>query len=425
MKKSERTFFISIATLIVVAFAIYSLRKSKADKQYVLTETSALIGLSIDDIILANPDRLVPKSGTEAPKDSAEKKVDVLKVIWNSGVDIPSKLYFSALAAQPQTFYSLQPIKNYDKWLKMLTDDLLLDVELLDSAAQLQKLHINAYVDLLFDQEHFLMRISAKKDLDFDRMRELLHDKEQWVHLKDKIEVPELLKKQQLYYYDLAGEQSFYANLSTGKIQFHASHKLKQPLADTIQARDIANEADILVFWNSLPWGEIPLLDNYVAKYTGIKENRLAKGYGGYMDLVVKADSTLQLDTIVAYEYDENFNSIATEAVQETYIPIIENAWKASGKVVSALPKKLFYQFHSRAFDGLTINSTDTIGEPILSFKPQSPLYLYADIGRWPATWRIGIFNRLATQKLVIRLDSKISKDNRLELEGELSFIEK
>ncbi|MGO3654923.1 MAG: hypothetical protein ACTJFN_11190, partial [Sphingobacterium sp.] len=85
----------------------------------------------------------------------------------------------------------------------------------------------------------------------------------------------------------------------------------------------------------------------------GLPLDRLDSYLGNYIEIRLGGNQVVQTDTIISYDYDENFDMIESETRQETIVPELNVRMKASPHLLAHLPEKMIYKFHKDSQNGL------------------------------------------------------------------------
>ncbi|WP_165748911.1 hypothetical protein [Cellulophaga sp. Z1A5H] len=157
----------------------------------------------------------------------------------------------------------------------------------------------------------------------------------------------------------------------------------------------------------------------------------LVKKTTGVLSLAVKG-TTMQTDSIVTYEYDDNFNKVATVAVQEKEAPLLylsmasdttlKNYFKEQGAIENGILKALpMYSFYENDTTSLMSFSTQK-GAVINPLKTGSYFFsLSANFKSLQEDLKIPKADKLAALLKTIRINAQQLEGNKIVLEGNLT----
>lgn len=420
MRKLLRNTIIAIATILIVAIAIYTIRENKADKQYILQNSESLIGLSLDDIFLSNLSVLLPKT-IERTRDST-KSDKLFNKIWNSGLAIPAKLYFTTLQGSTSKLYTIQKIRNWENWITTLHQ---FDQKIDTLADSYYFFKFDKNIAIVFDREHILFELAIGQQTDSEILRQLLKNKERWQMVKNitSSKLTSGLKTEHLFYYHFKKEHFLGGQIVNKELALEGIYKSQHNLADMNSIRRIDEKSNALIFWSSLYWDEMPRLAPFFEKFLNINTEQIAQSYKNYMDFVIKTKTVVQKDTVISYDYDENFNSIAKEEVQKTQVPLIEFTLKGEKEFLQTIPQEIFYNFYKTSKGQFQLHSTEQGTLKTLKFEQNKmPFYFYTDFTLWPTISRVGAIAYLVQEKVKIEIQTSVKSKKELKIKAKIDF---
>ena len=390
--------------------AAYFYRKNQAAKQLVPSNSQALLSISLDDILLEHWNDLFKNWGRDSSADSSSWPS--LADYWNAGLAHPAEIYFFTLAEHEGSLYSIQRITDSTKWRVFWAE------------------HApgSGYLQALADGEYVLFRLGMQKDeRPDDDLQAILTNWQNWTAVAN-LKLPQPPSGADLCYQKVDGSLSLFATLHEQNIKLSGNWRLQQALAkDQLPgAREIPSAGQtFLSFRNAIPLTETPWIGAALYKLAGIDSLALQEAGVGYVDLFIAQQMTTQQDTVLVYDYDENFNSIEKQEVRKISVPLIESAWKGDERLRALLPDKLFYAFHKQySHDGLLFLSTVQNDSLAATYTSESaPLHIQLNFAQVPAVWAKGAMETLRMKQVNLDLQGKLEEDGReLTLQGKLSY---
>ncbi|WP_158974871.1 hypothetical protein [Cellulophaga sp. L1A9] len=166
-------------------------------------------------------------------------------------------------------------------------------------------------------------------------------------------------------------------------------------------------------------------------KKNNIDVGTLVEKTTGVLSLAIKG-TTQQTDSIVTYEYDDNFEKVETVAVQEKEAPLIylsiasdttlKTYFKKQGTIENGVLKALpMYSFYESDTTSLLSFSTQK-GAVINTMKTGSYFFsISAEFDRLQEDLKISKADKLAEILKSLRINAQQLEDNKVVLEGNLS----
>lgn len=426
MKRTLRIFAMLLVITAGSIVALYLVRKNNTFHPYVHPNSQAVMSISVDDLMLDNLDQLFKRRtvDTVAP---VSRLLDI-KNWWRAGVGIPAQIHFFTLPDNPFTFYTIQEIKNLEKWDAFLKEYLTGPAQIIEQAEQpLSLVHLSSGMIAIYDDQYLLLRLTPTKQDDIGEVLAIWEEKNEWAHIRDFNFPMGENPKAHVTYRHTDGTFRLFAHLSKGQISLSGDWQLASdiPIVTWVREPEM-DDLFFISFWSNLPLAQTPFITKFLSAFAAIEAEKLVDNAYGYVDVYVSADMTQQRDTVITYDYDEDFNSIAKTEIQETNVPVIESAWKGNEKLTTVLPEKLFYRLNKQASDSLVILSTkeDTGFSPMF-ITASNPFRLVVDFRNVPAFWTKGILQSLQQKALQIDIGMSAINQRTLDITGGIQYEER
>jgi|GEM_PF-1926424 len=404
-------FLIFIVLLVATALlTCYLIRKYKALNQYVHPNSEAVATIALDDLLLDNLGQLLER---HTPDSTASKPGWLeMKNLWRAGIHIPAQVHFFSVKDNPLTFFTIQKIANAEKWKTFVKE------QQIDSIT-----HISPYVSILYDDKYLLIGLTAvPKDLNTE-IQTIWNGKDAWTYVRD-ISFPSFgdQKVHHFSYRHTDGTFQLFADKSGDKIILKGEWHLTTALPPNIQMWQRERNNAFIWLQSSLPASETPFILKTLSVFSPIEPDRWAPNMYSYTDLLVSSDTTVQQDTIITYDYDENFNTIEKKEIRKITVPVIESTWQGNQQLATLLPDRLFYRFYKQATDNRVLLSTKTDTAPHSSFvAAPGPFLVSIDFRHLPTSWKLGELQSLHEQAFQIDIETSILDKNRLGITGMIS----
>ncbi|PRD56280.1 hypothetical protein C5749_03160 [Sphingobacterium gobiense] len=403
--------------------ALYLFRKNRALNQYVHSKSQAIISLALDDLLLDNLDQLF-KSRTQ---DTLGDKLSLLDIEnwWKAGISIPAQLHFFSLNNDPFTFFTIQRINNIGKWEAFLNKYANDSVHAIDNAPELRLAHFPPFMTTLHNEHYVLFRIGLSKPDSVEEMKMIWSEEKDWMYVRNLPSYSTKKTNAHITYRDIDGTSQLFADIAENQMSLSGQWQLTTEIpTDVIQVRKPKENTNLfLSFWSELPLAQTPVITKFLSAVSGIEEIKLINNSYGYTDLFIGNNMIMQQDTIVVYDYDEDFNSIERKEIQEISVPLIESVWKGNEQLAFSLPNKLFYKFSKTYTDSLILLSTDERVEFSPTFeRTSSPFYLLVDFENIPSSWDGSIVRSLQQRDAKIEISTLSSNRITLEIDGCITY---
>jgi len=375
MRKILIGIVLCILALIIGCWIWIYNRQSQSQRAHVHPESTFLIDISVDEVLrdmswnaLANPSYYL-KDSTGFSK--GDQKIS----LWNMGWKIPSHLYFFNIPSDPHTLFAIQKITDVEKFEVFLKENLGLQ---LDSTFRQGEFKVvkskNQLLTILFDQTTMAVAISRKTNDQSQKLAHLLRHPQGLVAIAD-FKLADTLVAGDISVIDLKDQSYVHVFFEKGKIQLkgYLKHSLWHAPKKTSVLRALDTTKALSFYFNA----DIRrLLERYKSDLDqkGIPTDTLMNYFGGYLDAHIDKQMLLQEDTIVTYELDDNFELSPRRTIQQTEVPNMQFAIRASSHLKNYLPEKMYYRFNKSQFEDFILLSTDPKANLIVN-KVESPFY--------------------------------------------------
>lgn len=416
---------IIIGTLLLLIvglmWTIYTVRKNKADAQYVSKSSTSVLSFAVDDLLLDNVSSLL--SWKKTPKGTKHEETWIKKIIFDAGISIPARIYLFTIAPQKTQFYGILSVKNYDECFSFFADHFPDRVNFVNKENGTVTVDINKHIKILFDHNNLIYNIAPEHSSDFQDLQSLLLQPHTWDQIGSFEGYEHALSNKHICYVQKDKRLRIEATVTKHKTEIEGKWLLAQNLGDNFQVRAMDTTNQTLTFWSLLPLKEVPVLSYLMSKYTGLNQELLNRSYSNYFDLQLKADHTLQRDSSISYLYDDDFNAVEKIQVKELTVPNIVHSWKYNKSLEESLPNEMFYKFRKKQIDQYLLNTTlNTFPDQVQNKQTLYPLYCFIDFGTWPETWNVSLFKKLKEDKAKATIMTTLENQSTLSIKGQINY---
>lgn len=411
---------ITLAVLFMIGWGFYLVRKYQANKQFVSTQSTAILSVAVDDLLLDNVSSLLKKKKSGA-SDTTSKRNWLKDILWDSGLKIPSRLFFFSLPQEQDNLFAILSVSNYETCLSFFVSHYPRQIELLDKEKGVMAVKLHKYCHILFNKEFLILGVSTAEPALKQSLAALLNKPQSWQTAAAKAAETGFAFDKHITLNRLDKTLDIGIDIRKNKATIAGNWLLEKNQSPKSTVRQLRPNTDVLTFWSTLPFKETPLLARISALVLG---DETASMQADYIDIQVSPQSTTQQDTIISYGYDDNFNSVETSEIRTLTVPTVSYTWRSTAKNNVQVPSKFFYNFYRTEVDNYEINSTSQDSEQQQFISTESPIFLAVDFGRWPKSWSIGVFETWKASRLKVHLDSRLKEGRTLTINGHASIAD-
>jgi len=350
---------VGLIAIVAIGLAVYlQVRKYNAKHELIHAKSTAVIKVSIDDIIfdvlkneLVNTDFFKKKT----PSDTSKKKQDL-----DIGLVVPAFMYFFCTEENYTDLYTYQRLDDQDKFIGLLLDQLGLDSTAVQREQDYWSISAKSEkLNIIGNSTNVLIGISTTSYGKMDALKQM------WDGRADnmqKVESVGLLQADDnsanIVLINLLNKDSFALTFENGLIKSTAkiySHTVQANTSNLV--RKMADD-DILSAYLNLDIG--PLLSKYsiFLNNNAALKDVLSNSFAGYADIQWKKAEVIQQDTVITYDYDENFEQVEKKELREESVPLLVATFKGTSALHDFFPDKMFYKVSKSEQNGYVVLST-------------------------------------------------------------------
>lgn len=274
---------------------------------------------------------------------------------WQIARSVPAVCYFYSLADQPDRYYSHFSVRNSRTMDRFLVEKLKLQRD--SSASMCVYRQRFAQVIIQGNDMHVLLG-RGLDDMALDTLVESAKTADDQLRsTEDFLSAHEVVKFEDLMYFDRNGNQMG-LDFGSGMVEFQG--RMSASFLNIPEHSKAGQFLDDDVFYGYLNTDLrklLPIVQKHVEQFD-VSEDQLTPYLGNFLDFRIGNETVSQTDTIVTYEYDENFQQTETLTTQTLQVPELSVRLAASPHLLAHLPDKLFYTFQKSHNGGLIQLST-------------------------------------------------------------------
>lgn len=419
-----------LVLLLLFYFGFFKYRQIQANKILIPATTETLLKINVDELYktIAVSYLKHPSQYDGADKKGIKEKLNDL----NTGLKIPASIYIYALKGKIQnTFFSRLEIADSLAFNRFVLKKLSLikkDSNFFQSA--------DSTICLLLNKTTVALAFTTKKEPVKKVLEEILAQKNMIKVSDSKFEQIAGLSDHLSF---LNAENLSRINFNDGKIDLQSElfNKWFEPAAQP-KHRILNPESTVSMWLNGKFKPDLSKRNTKVSAFPFSKENFL-RFYNGYLDFEW-TNTITQVDTIVGYEYNDDFEQVEKKILQDRKIPSITINLNADDKAVSTYLKSLgaldqstgkissamipLYQFYFKGSNGNVQLSTIKNAKPDLK-RASSPDFFYFKLD----------FKKLIKQTSIpliadkfgtfsqLEIKAKSTGKDKIKMESELLFL--
>ena len=341
-----------ILVLVLIGQLYLMVRQSNAGKQLVHPDSKSILRVNVDKLLLEMGKNALLNRREYQRTDSAERIP-----LWRAGVSIPANVYFFLTPADSSVFYTLLTLKDKERFWRYIRHYMDGEIVELDNGLWGLDDGVGRF-SFVGNDSHILMSFAVNKRDRITDMAALLSSTD-WIAVQSLDMAPLSDSKAELSYYNLSNENFWQADFSNGEVEI-AGRMVSDGwlLSDNPEARSMDSD-NVLNVWLHADIRPALLQHREFFAQHAVDIDSIQPFIGNYWELQWKPNTIIQQDTVISYEYDDNFEMTELETVRDTPVPDIRFAVKASPHLMPYLPDKLFYRFRKHAANGLIQLLTD------------------------------------------------------------------
>jgi len=314
MKKFLKITAATLILLLLFFAGIFKYRQYSANQTLIPSNTTALIKINVDEIyksvafnMLGNWGHYLKPEGKKSAPDKLDK--------FDTGLKIPASVYFYTLAGKPKTtFFSRLEIKDSIAFSNFVKHRLHLSKSKIQGIDFSRSTRGNFII--FYNKTTAAIALSLQSEDVEQALIDVLNQKD-FVKL-DKSNFNEFKKAtSHIAFSDKTNSGNL--NFDNGEINFNNT-LLSQTIVPKTKAshRNFNPESTVTMWLNA----NFKKMENKIFKLknSSLNPDSVLKYFDGYMDFEW-VNSTQQTDSIITYEYNDDFEKVEKVSLQKSNVP--------------------------------------------------------------------------------------------------------
>lgn len=407
-----------IIVLAIIGWGIYIIRQQQSYQSVVHKKSRALLTISLDDILLNQFfDRwqTAPKGGQDFAK-----KLNKLK---DNGIDIKANVFLFSLEDNAKNFYAFFDLKDEKQFLTFLKAGLVVDTIENNIAPGVSYAYQESNkIAFVWKGKELLVALGFNLDKKKDEMLRLIQSETERITIESFINHPSELTRKSLRYSDISTKNFIEFDLKgnhievLGELQSNSWNFPQEYLV-----RELVKENYISKGWINFPNERLKIaIKDMLVDLPILADSIMAHAKGDYVDIEVLNNQVVQMDTIINYAVDDNFETVEEKTAYESKVPNVRLSIRGDRNLPKFLPNKLFYQWFQKVDDQSYMLSTASDVDKLQPkyTKTNSLSHVAVHLADWPNAIKITPMSMLKTIASDMDLNVKVTRPNQLILQG-------
>ncbi|MFW0716714.1 hypothetical protein [Pedobacter sp. N23S346] len=315
MKKFFKIIAVIILSLLIFFVGIFKYRQYQANQVSVPLNAESVLKIGVDEMLESLAANMISNPGFYL-KSEDKQKLKKEKSKLSSSLKIPASLYLYFLQNQPKTaIFSRFEIKQLKDFETFLTHTLGFKVVKRPNGINFASARLGNVV-ICYNNEAAAIVVSGEIK-NFDSVLISILKEENFVKLGDsKFNKLKDLTNHIAY---INNQNSFTADFKDGAINFNADFLTESILPAAKPQHRTFNKESTASIWLNADFSKAAH-KTYQFKNTTIAQDSLLKYYKGYLDFEW-TNSTPQTDSIITYEYNDDFEKVEKITLQKRQVP--------------------------------------------------------------------------------------------------------
>jgi len=357
--KKTIVFILGLIAVLAISFFVFKYyRSSKAENIKIPENSVSVIRLDVDGLLLK-----MLKNSLSNYSEYYGSKQDTSTIggkakLWNIGVHIPAKLYMFSLSDTSHHYYAVLEVTDRADIQNFLKGQLGLSQDsVFQGLEKGQELYSKKHVQALFDDQRLIL--SFGKDQQAETMLTLLNsDQGEWVYANGFGKTLKEVQDTDMSFVDKKDNWAT-VNFQNGRFDIDAFVKSSLLGFPSKPVQAVIPEDNVL--YMALNSDLSLILKDKKAELEKLKlpVDSIYKYVGNFATIELKDKEVLESDTIITYDYDDNFEMTEKKEINQVEVPSLTFQVMASPHLLGYLPEKMFYKFGKDFHNGLIRLSTD------------------------------------------------------------------
>lgn len=407
-----------IIGLVIIGWGTYIMRQQQSYKSVVHKKSKALLTISLDDILLNqffNKWQTAPKRG----EDFANK----LSKLRDNGIDIKANVFLFSLEDSARNFYAFFDLKDEKQFLTFLKEGLEVDSIERNAAPRVNYAYQDTNkIAFVWKGKTVLVGLGFNLDKKKDEMIQLIQSDTERVSIERFINHPRELTRKSLRYSDISSKNFIEFELKGSRIEI--AGELQSDTWNFPQeylVRELVNEDYISKGWVNFPNERLKkALRDMLIDFPVSADSIMAHANGNYVDIEVLKNQVVQIDTIINFAVNDDFETVEEKTAYESKVPNVRFGIRGDDDLPKFLPNKLFYQWFQKNDGQFNILSTaSTIDKlPTKYTKTNSLSHIAIHLADWPDALKITPILMSKAIASDVDFSLKVARPNQLILQG-------
>jgi len=424
MKKVVIWLSLVLLILLLVGFGVFYFRQEQSYRQHVPQNITSLIRVSTDGLLksivwnaITNPTYYI-----KINKQKKEKRTQAL----HTGLKIPANLFFYTLNDKPKSTYFTSLFIDDSSIFRQFTRRIL-DINDYEVYDQDKNIHWarskDGKVNLAYLRDRLAISYSATSDNTLEVLTNILYQRN-----TKKVKESSLFnrlnnKKEHIIY--VSDSSTLIADFNAGEVNLHGLIRSSMLVGKKKLRPKKFAENSLIKLWLAADITPFIKANKRFFNRHHLPADTLLRYYGSYLDFEWKNREINQRDTIITYDYNDDFERVEKRSIREERVPEIYLALEASPHLANYIPKQVYYKFQSgTTADRLYFGTGTSFSNDHAANLSEHFFYLFMDAEKLVDNKQFPWLKKYAAGMKSLTMKGSAKEDSFIEIEGSVYFKE-
>lgn len=424
MKKVVVWLSLILLILLLAGVGAFYFRQEQSYRQNIPRNVTSLTQVNIDGVLksilwnaITNPTYYI--------KINKQKK-GKRKQALHTGLKIPANLFvYTVKDKSNSTYFASLSIDDHSIY-RQFTHRILniKDYQVYDQDKNIHWARSkDGKVSLAYLKNRLAISYSTTSDNTLEVLRNILYQKDTQ-KVKESSLFSQLNNKKEHIIY-VSDSSTLIANFNVGEVNLHGLMRSSMLVGKKkLRPKKFADNS-LIKLWLAADIAPFIKANKQFFNRHHIPADTLLRYYGSYLDFEWKNKQSIQRDTIITYDYNDDFERVERRSIREERVPEIYLALEASPHLANYIPKQIYYKFQSgTTADRLYFGTGTSFSDGHVTDLSEHFFYLFMDTEKLFENKQFLQLEKYADGIKSLTMKGSAKEGSLIELEGRLCFKE-
>lgn len=424
MKKVVIGLGLILLVLFLTGLGMFYFRQKQSYRQDIPQNITSLTRINVDGILksivwnaIINPAYYIKISNQKKGKG---------KRSLNIGLKIPANLFFYTVKNKPNTTcftsLSIDDSVAFKRFTHQILDIKNYQVYAPDKRIRWAKSK-NGKVNIAYLKDKLAISFSPTSENTLEILIDVLHQKNTQ-KVKESPLFNQLNNEEEHIIYT-SDSSILIANFNRGELDLEGSIRSSMLIGKKkLKPKKFADNS-LVKLWLAADIAPFIKKNRQFFDQHHVPADTLLRYYGSYLDFEWKNQQVIQKDTIITYDYNDDFERVEKRTIQEARVPEIYLALEASPHLANYIPKQVYYKFQSgTTADRLYFGTGASFKDDHVNSLSRHFFYLFVNAEKLFSNEQFPQLKRYTAAMKSFTMKGGAEEDSLINLEGKLDFKE-